>query len=486
MGNRMKKTTGVVLAVILLVMMVGLAVVPAIAFTQATPIVIETPTDILQGIGATTNLNTFCANGRQWILYTNEASDVVYRSATEENPDDWTAETLIVADTFGYGPELSIWFDDFSNTIHYARHDFSNMKTMYRMGTPGTDGTITWADVEQTVHDTPSNLVTFRISMCTDIDGNPWVAWVDDDGIATTTGILYIESSSTDNGTWTEWAYENITVAGQHVWFAQIIPISEAPYSRVEVEWTTENTSHVTKLMSSSEVDNFTAVHTIAASTSHLRPDAFSANNMGASSVTCVYTDNTGHIMSRGHTTITTWSTADAAVEIVDSIGSTGPWRPSLTNDGGPYDDLYCIFSDNSGIYQLVRPFGEDWDTIPTSVYYNDEGVINRHTASYEAGVSTGTPLGLAYQYTDGGDDTIYYWWLTDDEWGYYEGTETESTTFDLASILPYAFMGIALIAIIGVGMSGALSVASIIILAIAAVVTVVGVSVILSALNAW
>ena len=484
----MKKLS--IIFAVLIVVLIALAVVPVVAFVQSTPIVIETTTNILQGIGATNNINTFWANGRHWIIYTNAGSDVVYRSATEEDPDEWTEEVLIVADTIGFGPELSIWFDDTSNTIHYARHDYVNKLTKYRMGTPGTGGTITWADVEQTVSATPSALVTFRISMCTDIEGNPWVAWVDNPGPEdNTTGILYIESSSTENGTWTEWAHENITTTGYHTWFAQIVPVSSAPYSRVEVEYTVENqTSNETKLMSSSEVDNFTEVHTIAAATSHDRPDAFSANNYGSAAVHCVYTADNGTIMHRVHSAATTWTTAGAAEAIVSEVGSVGPWRPSLVNNGGPYEDIFCIFSDNAGIYQLVGDPITGWDADPTSIYYNDEGVINRHTTSYECYESAGVPLGLAFQYTEaGGDDTIYYWWLTDRQWGYYEGTATEAAVFDLANILPYMFLAIALVSIIAVGLSGeAVSVVGIIVLTIAVVVTIIGVSVILAALNSW
>lgn len=146
---------------------------------------------------------TFYAVGRHWIFYINNDSDFVYKTALDNGV--FGAETELFATTGIYGMEMAVFYDAASNTVHYARHDMTPApdEVKYRMGTPNTNGTITWAAVEQTVSQVPAALLTWRTTIAVDEAGYPWVAWIDTDG-TNAFGLLYVESSSTKNGTWTE------------------------------------------------------------------------------------------------------------------------------------------------------------------------------------------------------------------------------------------------------------------------------------------
>lgn len=400
--------------------------VPVLAAT-AGPAIIETPTAVLFGIGYGGNQNTFYANGRHWELYLNADTDLVYRSSV--NGVTWTAEVDIVATTALYGPEFSCWYDATDDKVHYARHDLDNDDTLYRMGTPGANGTITWAAAEQKVADTPSNLLTFRVDICTDTDGYPWVAWVDDDGLGEPyEGIVYIESSSTKNGTWTEDLSTFIAPAGYKVWFVNIIPVQDAPYPRVEVQYSMEDTDGEelgdVSLMAADTLDNFVTQYTVAATMMDSRPDAFAFINNSAA-VYCVYTRADGDVMYRVRSGIQTWAEAGAATEILTASLVT-PYLPSLSGYqiSGAYDFM-CIVNDSLFMKYAVLPHGGEWSAFNTlwQVPDPDNDVITRHNASYvmEDGI-TGLSWQVSFDYGDPAEyDTVYYWWYdTAGGFGYY------------------------------------------------------------------
>lgn len=198
------------LLVVFLLVMVLLIPTVIYAATQA-PVLIEEGLPILvtnspYGIGTMPVRQTFYAAGRNWIFYLDydgASSDLVYTSAVPGTA--WAANTMVANDCGLYGVEYAIFYDAENDTIHYARHDMTPDpdEVKYRMGTPGTNGTITWAAAEQTVSTTPAALLTWRTTIAVDEEGYPWVAWIDTDG-TNLVGIVYVESSSTKNGTWTE------------------------------------------------------------------------------------------------------------------------------------------------------------------------------------------------------------------------------------------------------------------------------------------
>jgi hypothetical protein len=184
-----------------------IAPVAVLAATLASPAAIvtdlDTTPDSLEGINTMPCHNTFYAAGRHWILYVNDDGDVTFESSTYGYT--W-AEQEAVASTSLYGFEVASWYDTASGTIHYARHKIIadvDDAVVYRMGTPNADGTITWAAIEQTVSGTPGALATWRTTIAVDEEGYPWVAWIDTDGTHTFSQV-FVESSITKNGTWTE------------------------------------------------------------------------------------------------------------------------------------------------------------------------------------------------------------------------------------------------------------------------------------------
>lgn len=162
---------------------------------------LDSTPDSLEGINFEAVDNTFYAAGRHWIIYVNDDMDIVYESSTYGYT--WIGDDIVATAT-PYGAEVACFFD--GTYVHYVRHQHANGQPSaikYRMGTPGTDGTITWAAVEQTVNETPNGLTIIRVAVSVDEEGYPWAAWVDTDGV-NTFGQLFVESSSTKNGAWTE------------------------------------------------------------------------------------------------------------------------------------------------------------------------------------------------------------------------------------------------------------------------------------------
>jgi len=204
----LKLSRAVAVLIMAAVLTLPIGVVFAANLTSPAVIVDDLAEDItpasLYGIGLQTPRQTFYANGRHWVFYINDDSDFVYKSAPENGV--FNSETTIVATTGIYGVEFAVWYDAAADRIHYSRHDMNDPaddEVVYRMGTPASTGVITWAAVEQTVSTTPADLITWRTTIMVDEAGYPWVAWIDTDG-TNAEGIVYIESSSTKNGTWTE------------------------------------------------------------------------------------------------------------------------------------------------------------------------------------------------------------------------------------------------------------------------------------------
>lgn len=181
----------------------------ALAANLTSPAVIVDDLDIgvnpssVYGMCFEPNNQTFYANGRHWIFYDNNDSDLVYKTAPPNGT--FGAEVELVATSGLYGWEFGVWYDKSTDTVHMARHNMTPDpdEVQYRMGTPNADGTITWAAAWQTVAQVPADLDNWRTFITVDENGYPWVGWIDTDG-TNDFGILYVESSSTNDGTWVE------------------------------------------------------------------------------------------------------------------------------------------------------------------------------------------------------------------------------------------------------------------------------------------
>jgi hypothetical protein len=195
-------------AIILLVCILALPISAVLANWLLTPAVIvsDLPDGGLAasvfGINTQPDDNSFFAQGRHWIFYVNDDTDIVCGSNTSDGSALVTTEVVPTAVVTGF--DFAVWYDYPTNTFHYARIDRTGADHInYRMGTPNANGSITWAAAEQAVLVTPGDLVTSRITISVDEDGYPWIAWVDTDGVTPAVGVVYVENSSTKNGTWT-------------------------------------------------------------------------------------------------------------------------------------------------------------------------------------------------------------------------------------------------------------------------------------------
>lgn len=135
-----------------------------------------------------------------WLFYA-DGNKIVYR--TSSDGITWTDATTVRLAAGGHGGNFSIVYD--GTYVHYACALNTAADLFYRMGTPNSDGTITWAAAEQTVH-SDADHDCYMPHIIVDSDGYPWIGYRITD---TTTevahyGTPYIAKSSTNDGTWTD------------------------------------------------------------------------------------------------------------------------------------------------------------------------------------------------------------------------------------------------------------------------------------------
>jgi hypothetical protein len=439
MNNHKQKLISIVV-VVFLTLLLAIPVIIQAANYQPTPIAVDLdpygPTEAsVEGLNTMPDHNTFYAVGRHWIMWDDNDGNIIFSSSADGNA--WTG-VQAVATTGLYGFEMAVWYDLASNTIHYARHDMDTTpdEVKYRMGTPNANGTITWAAAEQTVATTPADLVTWRTTIAVDEEGYPWVAWVDTDGV-NSYGIVYVEASTTKNGTWTQnvTASTTFTNADYFVWFVSLTPVDDD--KQISVGWSREDiTGGITDgemSLESCMFDDDTgwdAVDEVVPSgdMNAARPDAFSFYDHG-SAMWCAYTDVDGDVAIQCRSMIETWIEGDFAIIKSAAIDYYPTISGYKMHPSGLGENLICIVHSNVDAYYSIYTFGSDVDdwgawthiwTVPDMA--ND--LISRHVASYNNNMTTGTRVGFAWQYHDDtvDTDTVYYWWIdnTNNQLGYY------------------------------------------------------------------
>ena len=459
--NNLKRIRRLLLVIIVSV----LIIVPVYAAIRGTPVTmvanITTGQNPLVGSNYGTGLepyqNTFYAAGRHWTFYIDSVSSFRYESFIAD--DTITIDNhLIEFGTGLYVPQFSIWYDKPTNTVHYARHEIAapNHHVVYRMGTPNEDGTITWAAAEQVVANTPAELLTWRTNIAVDELGRPFVTWIDTDGIGGTTGIVYVEASSTTNGTWTAIPAVSNTfdTLNHHAWFVKLCPIG-ATGNMMELVWSLEDQTGglhdgEVALMSTrwNTGTGWAANDTIAAlgEMAAVTPHAFDLHDVGTLTW-CVYTQaGTGDIYVRTRLDAQTWAASAAASMIFD--GALVGFIPTLSGyvSNPPGEDLLLILNDstlelrysihtNGDAVNVWSPLVDIW-AVNTPL----TEIITRHNAVY----TYGSPVGFIWQvlYDDGVNpeyDNVYYWWFDNEELGYYLPPTTPLRTANnmLEAILP-------------------------------------------------
>jgi hypothetical protein len=492
MKTWLKRSVVIVLAVVLAIIPVAV-----LANWLSTPAVVTSdlsvnvlPTSSEHGITFQPDDQTFYAVGRHWIFYVNDDSDIVYKSALSDGV--FGIETDVVTNSGLYGWECAVFYDVASNTVHYARHDMNTADpdddtVNYRMGTPSIDGTITWAAAEQTVLATPAKLLNWRTTITVDESGYPWIAWVDTNGV-NSYGVVYVEGTSTKDGTWTtdNSKADMVQDADYTAWFVSLTPIADTPHV-VQLAWSREDNSEGAnngKMSLIAQVwdvvlDDWHAPEEVVP-IGHLnvaRPDAFDFYDLG-SSMYVVWTDEDGDVSAGVRSSIESWVEGDFA-EIKDGAI---PYYPTISGyrltAGGGGEDLICIVhSDVDMDYAVHAYIGDisawtDWTAIWVVPDLNND-LISRHIATYT--YPTGTSLlGFAWQWYDDSEDldTVNYWWIDEGQLGYYAGS-IPAAAIPVSNLIPLVFIAMGILLILGLVFSDNLNMQSLIIIAIIIIILV-------------
>jgi len=89
-----------------------LCAIPVLAAVLASPVTIQNQLVLpVVGIGSCPYRDTFVAEGRHWVVYVNNDTDLVYKSALESTPNNWSDETDIVTLAVILGAQYSVWYD---------------------------------------------------------------------------------------------------------------------------------------------------------------------------------------------------------------------------------------------------------------------------------------------------------------------------------------------------------------------------------------
>lgn len=146
-------------------------------------------TGFTDGAGGT-GRKIFYAAGRYWVFYS-DGTNLVWRTST--NGINWSGASTVTA--CSYGSDWSVCFD--GTYVHYARaHSTAAPAIVYRRGTPGPDGTISWSAVEQTALAGVAGVAIDLPNVAVDSGGYPWI------GYERIPGLMYPCITTVDTAAW--------------------------------------------------------------------------------------------------------------------------------------------------------------------------------------------------------------------------------------------------------------------------------------------
>jgi hypothetical protein len=161
----------------------------------------------------------FMANGRFWVFW-DDGSNFVYSSSVDGQT--WGSPTTIVAGDLKYS--FSVYFNG-ANVFYVRTGSWPSRDGLYyRMGTPGSNGVVTWLASEQTI--VSSSYECLDPSIAVDSSGYPWIVY--GDGVSGSTATLNVITSTTSNGVWTTAsAYPKQLSTSGNFPYATILPLSD-------------------------------------------------------------------------------------------------------------------------------------------------------------------------------------------------------------------------------------------------------------------
>jgi len=152
--------------------------------------------------------------GRIWVFYAEGITDSHIYYKTSLDGSIWSERNTLLTHLYITGEAFSIAYD--GTNFNFACWDDPNPNTLFRQGTPQTDGTIAWATDWQAIEGLENQGQT---DIHVDSDGFPWII------IKNGTEVITVYKSSTKNGTWT-------TASGFPYYFedgsdCDLLPLSE-------------------------------------------------------------------------------------------------------------------------------------------------------------------------------------------------------------------------------------------------------------------
>jgi hypothetical protein len=205
------------------------------------------------------------------------------------------------------------------------------------------------------------------------------------------------------------------------------------------------------------------------------RPDAFDFYDHG-SAMWLVYTDGSGNVDCGARSQIQNW--AEASFGTVKTVPPGVPYIPTISamrmNPSGAGEDLICIMHCEVEIGYKVHTHGADmntWSDWVTAWTVPDiaNDVISRHIATYR--YLTGTSLlSFAWQWQnkalDPDQDTVQYWWIDQDQLGYYDGGLPD-VVVPFANLVPLIFLALGILLLLILAFAEHIDVKSIVLMAI-------------------
>ena len=337
----------------------------------------------------------FYAAGLYWVFWSEQLGGAPYNLnfATSADGYHWSAPTNLTTIPIADAQWNVIWDGTY---VHVAR----NVQTgaifhdglLYRRGTPGADGVITWAADWQTVIAAGSFVGDW--SMCVGTDGKVWIGYGDS---GSTADALVIKNDATD-GTWSTAAgFPVALTATNDMRFPVVVPLAAGGVHATVYRYGTD--AQALGFYSADGGAVFTAEGAIT--TSNVEADAgvgayvacIEAASEADGLVHLAYQTNGGKIMYRQRSALGVWSTE---VELDDGTNVTAAISsPRISFNGS--GEIYIMWSTAANIY-LCKYSAGAWGAA-TAVVTESLDAAFEHAMPAE--VSNGTTLQLCYLTND-------------------------------------------------------------------------------------
>lgn len=116
--------------------------------------------------------HNFWAAGRHWVWWSTASSGGYLVYATSTDGTNWTPATQVLGPGINSDSYASVWYNG-SVVMYIGELPYSGNLFVFRMGTPNSDGSITWLATQQTI----SNSAPIYSDVKTDSNGYVWISY---------------------------------------------------------------------------------------------------------------------------------------------------------------------------------------------------------------------------------------------------------------------------------------------------------------------